>query len=102
MNVRTRDVTSTLAPGTPHSAPTNSPPCASAEPASSNTQAKPAITPVADLNRILPLRKRIVRAGEGITGTKGHQLAGGSALGPDRRSELNEHHYQRFVTVLLA
>src|ERR1700758_5843193 len=39
IKVRTRDVTSTLAPGTPHSAPTSSPPCARAEPAKSMVQA---------------------------------------------------------------
>src|SRR5947209_4771486 len=38
--VRIRDVTSTCAPGTPQSAPTNSPPCAIAEPASNSMHAK--------------------------------------------------------------
>src|SRR5438552_7793019 len=52
MKVGTRAVTSTVCPGTPHSAPTNSPPCAMAEPASKRVQARLPTTHIADLNRI--------------------------------------------------
>src|SRR5260370_8432102 len=64
--VRTRAVTSTRLPGTPHSAPTNSPPCARAEPANRNEQAKAATATIADLLFIvLPLfLGRILKSNE--------------------------------------
>src|ERR1700680_4461485 len=64
--VRTRAVTSTRLPGTPHSAPTNSPPCARAEPANRNEQAKAATATIADLLFIVLLLflGRIIKSNE--------------------------------------
>src|ERR1700680_4761614 len=64
--VRTRAVTSTRLPGTPHSAPTNSAPCARAEPANRNEQANAATATIADLWFIvLPLfLGRIIKSSE--------------------------------------
>src|SRR5258707_2485796 len=84
--VRTRAVTSTRLAGTPHSAPTNSPPCAKAEPANRNAQAKAATATIADLLFIvLPLfLGRIITSNEqGKHLTEVHELEcerGGFAL----------------------
>src|SRR5579864_6724001 len=57
--VRTREVTSTWRPGTPHWAPTNSPPCAQAEPASNSMPTTPANTATRDFMVNSSLNHRI-------------------------------------------